>query len=56
LGKSRFYILAKDKPTDEQMDKPIALSRSRYREWRLNTAHIITLFSAATLPWETDET
>jgi len=41
LRKLRFCvrILATDRQTDEQIDKPNALSRLRYRERRLNTAH-----------------
>jgi len=42
--KSRFCNLATDrqtnKPTDEQMDRPLAWSRCRCRERRLNKANI----------------
>ena len=36
LRKSRFCILATDTLTDKQMDRPVALSRSRCRERRLS--------------------
>jgi len=42
LRKSRFGILAtdrlRDRRTDKQMDRPVAITRSRYRERQLNKA------------------